>query len=112
MASLVRVDRLAVAAGGQLLQGGQADARPQGEDARPRGEPERGIAAARRLLYKRALGEACLRRIPPGHVAEWLRSGLQNRLRRFNSGRGLHYPFKHLSAFPKATRERDSGARH
>jgi hypothetical protein len=23
-------------------------------------------------------------------VAEWLRSGLQNRLRRFNSGRGLH----------------------
>jgi hypothetical protein len=29
---------------------------------------------------------------PPGwgHVAEWLRSGLQNRLLRFNSGRGLH----------------------
>jgi hypothetical protein len=25
-----------------------------------------------------------------GHVAEWLRSGLQNRLPRFNSGRGLH----------------------
>jgi hypothetical protein len=25
-----------------------------------------------------------------GHVAEWLRTGLQNRLRRFNSGRGLH----------------------
>jgi hypothetical protein len=25
-----------------------------------------------------------------GHVAEWLRSGLQNRLLRFNSGRGLH----------------------
>jgi hypothetical protein len=24
-----------------------------------------------------------------GHVAEWLRSGLQNRLLRFNSGRGL-----------------------
>ena len=24
-------------------------------------------------------------------MAEWLRSGLQNRLRRFNSGRGLHY---------------------
>ena len=24
-----------------------------------------------------------------GHVAEWLRSGLQNRLPRFNSGRGL-----------------------
>ena len=27
---------------------------------------------------------------PDGHVAEWLRSGLQNRLLRFNSGRGLH----------------------
>ena len=26
---------------------------------------------------------------PDGHVAEWLRSGLQNRLPRFNSGRGL-----------------------
>src|SRR3974390_1538487 len=26
----------------------------------------------------------------PGRVAEGLRSGLQNRLRRFNSGRGLH----------------------
>jgi hypothetical protein len=25
-----------------------------------------------------------------GHVAEWLRTGLQNRARRFNSGRGLH----------------------
>ena len=24
-----------------------------------------------------------------GHVAEWLRSGLQNRLHQFNSGRGL-----------------------
>src|SRR3979409_409941 len=27
---------------------------------------------------------------PWGHVAEWLRSGLQNRLHQFNSGRGLH----------------------
>ena len=26
-----------------------------------------------------------------GHVAEWLRSGLQNRLPRFNSGRGLQH---------------------
>jgi hypothetical protein len=26
-----------------------------------------------------------------GHVAEWLRSGLQNRLHQFNSGRGLHF---------------------
>ena len=26
---------------------------------------------------------------PHGHVAEWLRNGLQNRVPRFNSGRGL-----------------------
>src|SRR5215510_887463 len=26
---------------------------------------------------------------PQGHVAEWLRNGLQNRVPRFNSGRGL-----------------------
>ena len=25
-----------------------------------------------------------------GHVAEWLRNGLQNRVHQFNSGRGLH----------------------
>jgi hypothetical protein len=25
-----------------------------------------------------------------GHVAEWLRAGLQNRLHQFDSGRGLH----------------------
>ena len=30
---------------------------------------------------------------PLGHVAEWLRSGLQSRERRFDSGRGLHFPF-------------------
>src|SRR5207302_2599860 len=30
-------------------------------------------------------------RAPSGDVAEWLRSGLQNRLRRFNSGRRLHF---------------------
>ena len=28
--------------------------------------------------------------VASGLVAEWLRSGLQNRVRRFNSGRGLH----------------------
>src|SRR5215470_6466672 len=27
-----------------------------------------------------------------GHVAEWLRNGLQNRVPRFNSGRGLQLP--------------------
>jgi hypothetical protein len=33
-----------------------------------------------------------------GHVAEWLRSGLQIRVPRFNSGRGLQTCF-HLSPF-------------
>src|ERR1700754_3317319 len=32
------------------------------------------------------------------HVAEWLRSGLQNRLHQFNSGRGLQQPFRLLPA--------------
>ena len=32
---------------------------------------------------------------PWGHVAEWLRNGLQNRVHQFNSGRGLHL-FKYL----------------
>jgi len=32
-----------------------------------------------------------------GHVPEWLWSGLQNRLPRFNSGRGLH----EISGFAK-----------
>jgi hypothetical protein len=33
-----------------------------------------------------------------GHVAEWLRSGLQNRLHQFNSGRGLHQSNQAFSA--------------
>jgi hypothetical protein len=32
---------------------------------------------------------ACIDPARWGHVAEWLRSGLQNRLHQFNSGRGL-----------------------
>ena len=31
-----------------------------------------------------------------GDVAKWLGSGLQNRLRRFNSGRHLQLPFKEI----------------
>jgi hypothetical protein len=34
-----------------------------------------------------------------GHVAEWLRSGLQNRLPRFNSGRGLHHLAKYRTGY-------------
>ena len=33
----------------------------------------------------------CLRHSAWGHVAEWLRNGLQNRVHQFNSGRGLHF---------------------
>jgi hypothetical protein len=33
---------------------------------------------------------------PQGHVAEWLRNGLQNRGPRFNSGRGLQLKFQWL----------------
>jgi hypothetical protein len=32
-------------------------------------------------------------------VAEWLRSGLQSRVRRFDSGRGLHQIYPYLAGF-------------
>lgn len=53
----------------------------------PLSEPLQSVASAG--LHKGLM--ACID--PPGwgHVAEWLRSGLQNRLLRFNSGRGLHH---------------------
>jgi hypothetical protein len=38
-----------------------------------------------------------------GHVAEWLRNGLQNRVHQFNSGRGLHL-FRHLAGLCEATK--------
>jgi hypothetical protein len=38
------------------------------------------VVGERRVLYSHP---------PDGHVAEWLRNGLQNRVPRFNSGRGL-----------------------
>jgi|HubBroStandDraft_5_1064220.scaffolds.fasta_scaffold32482_2 hypothetical protein len=34
-----------------------------------------------------------------GHVAEWLRNGLQNRVHQFNSGRGLHISLILLGIF-------------
>ncbi len=37
-----------------------------------------------------------------GHVAEWLRNGLQNRVHRFNSGRGLqHFPARSSMQDPR-----------
>ena len=40
-----------------------------------------------------------------GHVAEWLRSGLQNRRHQFNSGRGLQNNFNDLPGILTATSE-------
>ena len=47
-----------------------------------------------------------------GHVAEWLRSGLQIRVFRFDSGRGLQYFFPLLKNAPPraATTRRRWGA--
>ena len=46
--------------------------------------PEQGLPRLRKYLIAYI--------DPPrwGHVAEWLRNGLQNRVHQFNSGRGLH----------------------
>src|ERR1700691_3374605 len=47
-----------------------------------------------------------------GHVAEWLRSGLQNRLPRFNSGRGLQVLSpERTSKLPNAARGSDPFSR-
>ena len=60
-----------------------------------------GCARKKRVpLLSQGLHAAELRRLPKrvmpyidplswGHVAEWLRNGLQNRVHQFNSGRGL-----------------------
>ena len=40
-----------------------------------------------------------------GHVAEWLRNGLQNRVPRFNSGRGLHSKFNDLEQISELAHE-------
>jgi hypothetical protein len=50
------------------------------------------VAGRRVFLYRAAVPASAIDRnndAGHGHVAEWLRSGLQNRLPRFNSGRGL-----------------------
>jgi hypothetical protein len=50
----------------------------------------RAVVGTAMFLYRRDCSGYRLRPVSFGHVAEWLRSGLQNRLPRFNSGRGLH----------------------
>src|SRR3979411_661765 len=42
-------------------------------------------------------GRAYMSSLPWGHVAEWLRNGLQNRVHQFNSGRGLHQRYQILA---------------
>src|SRR5262249_48116851 len=50
----------------------------------------RRVAARSSLLYiPEPIHAAPQGAAPDGHVAEWLRNGLQNRVPRFNSGRGL-----------------------
>jgi hypothetical protein len=55
---------------------------------RARPEIENGISGKYRRL--RTGLEVDIYSTLNGHVAEWLRNGLQNRVPRFNSGRGLH----------------------
>jgi hypothetical protein len=45
-----------------------------------------------------------------GHVAEWLRNGLQNRVPRFNSGRGLQHLAKSRSAASTKSQQKPAGA--
>ena len=48
-----------------------------------------------------------------GHVAEWLRNGLQNRVHQFNSGRGLHInPLRNNSFFLSGAGLRGSATVH
>jgi hypothetical protein len=56
--------------------------------------PANGCPVGLAALYSRhwrSAGEMAISKVgaPQGHVAEWLRNGLQNRVPRFNSGRGL-----------------------
>ena len=60
----------------------------------PEAEAEAGLPPPQAGLNSRGLvayPERAYMSSPPwGHVAEWLRNGLQNRVHQFNSGRGLH----------------------
>ncbi len=72
------------------------------------------------LLYRlwvlgEAVGQSAKRYRPDGLVAEWLRSGLQIRVRRFDSGRGLQPSLPKERRFgrlrPKAARATAVGQR-
>ena len=63
---------------------------------RKTGGAGRAVAAFGSLLYSEPdqapSGHSFPQLRTEGHVAEWLRNGLQNRVPRFNSGRGLQQP--------------------
>src|SRR5690349_10664967 len=63
------------------------------------------IAGEGSLLYGGAPSRRQRSADIPGHVAEWLRNGLQNRVPRFNSGRGLHF-LRYLQINPRRRRAR------
>ena len=61
----------------------------------PEKRKRRRLPGAQSLLYIADLADIGVSANPHasiGHVAEWLRNGLQNRVPRFNSGRGLQHP--------------------
>ena len=74
---------------GRLSQIGPRVRRSRDSIQRPQGprSQETGLGQLPKPLI------ACIEPALWGHVAEWLRNGLQNRELRFNSGRGLHFPF-------------------
>jgi hypothetical protein len=69
--------------------GGRGERSPRLQRKKPLPRLNQGMhMAALRRLPKRMM--PYIDPPPWGHVAEWLRNGLQNRVHQFNSGRGLH----------------------
>ena len=66
---------------------------------------KRGLNRGARLPMPRGVYEFARR----GHVAEWLRNGLQNRVHQFNSGRGLHQHNQWLDRLLKARESPSAG---
>src|SRR5262245_49157114 len=91
---------------GEISENGANDATCIGKaDDNCKAPPGCCQAAANKRDSAVGVGLSCPLRIAPvssrpdGHVAEWLRNGLQNRVPRFNSGRGLQR-FHPPPAFP------------
>ena len=69
------------------VQDAHAGTRAKPKPKRDYRRRKRGLIAGLRLPIPDG---AYMSSAPWGHVAEWLRNGLQNRVHQFNSGRGLH----------------------